>query len=283
MDNFVYNFAVFILGTAVGSFLNVVIFRLENGGKIVNDRSKCRHCRHILAWYDLIPILSFILLRGKCRYCKRPISIQYPLVEIATGVLFLLIFNLQSSIFSKFSIFNLQFLASSFYLLFVGCSLIVIFVCDLKHYIIPDKVVYPAIGIALIYRLAEILNFGHWRLVEIWNLGSESLATFLNPFIAAVGTGAFFLSIVLLTRGKGMGGGDVKLGFLIGLVLAWPLVLVALLFSFTLGSFVGIFLVLVGKKKMKSTIPFGPFMVAGTLITLFWGREILRMYFSLLS
>ncbi|MCK4891200.1 MAG: prepilin peptidase, partial [Candidatus Pacebacteria bacterium] len=267
-----FYFIILILGLIVGSFLNVVIFRLENGEKIVNDRSKCLRCKHVLAWYDLIPVLSFIFLKGKCRYCEERISWQYPVVEMGTGILFIIVFSIQYSVFSIF------------YLLFwfyIVSALIVIFVYDLKHYIIPDKVIYPAIAITFIYRLFEILNFGHLNLFRIWNLPAQgwsalggeigNLITVFNPFIAAILASAFFLSIVLLTHGRGMGGGDVKLGFLMGLILGWPLVLIALFLSFILGSIIGIFLILVGKKKMKSMIPFGPFLVLGTFIAMFWG------------
>ena len=278
-----FYFIILILGLIVGSFLNVVIFRLENGEKIVNDRSKCLRCKHVLAWYDLIPVLSFIFLKGKCRYCEERISWQYPVVEMGTGILFIIVFSIQYSVFSIF------------YLLFwfyIVSALIVIFVYDLKHYIIPDKVIYPAIAITFIYRLFEILNFGHLNLFRIWNLPAQgwsalggeigNLITVFNPFIAAILASAFFLSIVLLTHGRGMGGGDVKLGFLMGLILGWPLVLIALFLSFILGSIIGIFLILVGKKKMKSMIPFGPFLVLGTFIAMFWGEWIMGWYVNMI-
>ena len=268
-----FYFIILILGLIVGSFLNVVIFRLENGEKIVNDRSKCLHCKHILAWYDLIPVLSFIFLKGRCRYCGERISWQYPAVEIATGILFIIVFSIQYSVFSIF------------YLLFwfyIVSALIVIFVYDLKHYIIPDKVIYPAIAITFIYRMFEILKFSHLDLIGNWKLEIGNLITVFNPFIAAILASAFFLSIVLLTHGRGMGGGDVKLGFLMGLILGWPLVLIALFLSFIIGSVIGIFLILVGNKKMKSMIPFGPFLVLGTFIALFWGKGIMEWYLNMI-
>ncbi|MCK4592371.1 prepilin peptidase [Candidatus Parcubacteria bacterium] len=285
---FLFYIIIFIFGLAVGSFLNVVIFRLENGEKIVNDRSKCLHCKHILAWYDLIPVLSFIFLRGRCRYCGERISWQYPLVELGTGTLFLLIFNFSAQ---GGPASGWQFLPLLFWFYIVS-SLTVIFIYDLKHYIIPDKIIYPAIIVTFIYKLFEIWNFGHWNLFGILNLPAQgwsalggeigNLIIVFNSFIAAIFTSAFFLSIVLLTRGRGMGGGDVKLGFLMGLILGWPLVLAALFLSSILGSMVGIFLIFIGKKKMKSMIPFGPFLVLGTFIALFWGERIVEWYLNMI-
>ncbi len=263
-----YNIIIFVFGLIVGSFLNVVIFRLENGGKIVDDRSKCLHCKHILEWYDLIPILSFIFLKGKCRYCKRSISIQYPLIELLTGVLFVLIFNF-------------QFISLLFWL-YITAIFIVIFAYDLKHYIIPDKIIYPAIAITSVYKLFEILRFGHWDLIGNRKLEIGNLITAFNPFIAAILASTFFLSIVLFTRGKGMGGGDVKLAFLMGLLLGWPIILLSLFSSFILGSFVGICLILIGKKKMGSMIPFGPFLIIGTFVGLFWGERIVKWYLDII-
>ncbi|MBU4000256.1 prepilin peptidase [Patescibacteria group bacterium] len=283
---------MFFLGLIAGSFLNVVICRLETGETMVSGRSHCPRCGHILAWYDLVPVFSFLMLKGKCRYCGKPISIQYPMVEMATGILFLSIFNYQFSIFNEFSISNFQFLnsafnffyflLSTFYFLFIISSLIIIFVYDLRHYIIPDKIVYPAIIVSVIYSLFENLNFGHWDLFGNWKLEIGNLITLFNPFIAAILTGAFFLSIVLITKGAGMGGGDVKIAFLMGLILGWPKVLAALFLAFTAGAIYGIILILMRKKTLKSKVPFGPFLVAGTLVALFWGGEIMRWYFGYL-
>ena len=265
-----YNIIIFIFGLIIGSFLNVVIFRLENGGKIVNDRSKCLRCEHTLEWYDLIPVLSFIFLKGKCRYCNSKISWQYPIVELATGILFLLIFNFQFSIFSEFSIFNFQFLSLLFWF-YITSIFIVIFAYDLKHYIIPDKIIYPAIIIATGFNLFN--NIQH----SIFNV--QSIFNFLFPAFLASG---FFYAIIIITKGKGMGGGDVKLAFLMGLLLGWPIILLSLFSSFILGSLVGIFLILIGKKKMGSMIPFGPFLIIGTFTGLFFGKEIIKWYLDVI-
>ncbi len=133
------NLFVFILGLCAGSFLNCVIYRLEKGKKMT-ARSYCPKCKKQLKWRDLVPVLSFLILKGKCRSCKKPISWQYPAVELATGLIFLLIFNP-------------ELILNTLYLLLISCFLVIIFVYDLKHYLIPDKVLFPAIVIALIYDL----------------------------------------------------------------------------------------------------------------------------------
>ncbi len=290
MVDLVYNFIIFTLGLVIGSFLNVVIFRLDSEEKIVNDRSKCLHCGHILAWYDLAPILSFVFLKGKCRYCKRAISIQYPLIEMATGVLFVLIYNFSVQ---KIQILDWQFFIFVFYFLFIASVLIVIFAYDLKHYIIPDKVIYLAIIVSLMFDLfGDFVKNGNFYFSLI--SGGQGIfnfqflmyniqnSQFFNYLFAAFLAGGFFLAIVLLTRGNGMGGGDVKLGFLMGLILGWPAVLTAIFSSFIFGSIIGLYLIAVGKKKMKSMIPFGPFLVLGTFLSLFWGEEIVKWYFSII-
>jgi leader peptidase (prepilin peptidase) / N-methyltransferase len=285
---------IFLLGLAVGSFLNVVIFRLESGKKIVNDRSMCMSCGHILAWHDLLPVLSFILLRGKCRYCREKISWQYPIVELATGIVFVLITKYQ------LQIIDYEHLISQFpdlpisisYLLFIASSLIVMFVYDLKHYIISDKVIYPAIIVALAYSLfSEVIrnNFQfsifNFQTISNFQFLAYNLRNsyFINHFFAAFLAGGFFFSIVWLTKGKGMGGGDVKLAFLMGLILGWPVILVSVFLSFIVGSIFGISLIFMGKKKMKSMIPFGPFLIFGTFVGLFWGEKIVKWYLGLID
>lgn len=277
-----YYFFIFLFGLAVGSFLNVVIFRLENGWSIVNDRSKCMHCKHVLSWYDLFPILSFVALKARCRYCKKKISWQYPIVEISTALIFLLIFNFKFLISNELLIFNAKFLIEIFYYFFIASAFIVIFVYDLNHYIIPDEVIYLAIAIALVFNLYADTGI-------IYNISSLDLqfilnnSVFINHFFAAVNSFIFFFAIVFFTNGKGMGGGDVKLGFLMGLLLGWPMVFLSIFLSFILGSVVGILLVLRKKKNMKSMIPFGPFLIIGTMAGLFWGEEIARWYFGMIN
>ena len=260
-------FLLFLIGIFVGSFLNVIINRLPRKETIIKGRSHCESCKKELAWYDLIPLLSFMLLRGKCRYCNKQLSLYYPIIEFSTGILFVLVYafvNFQFSIFnfqsiSQFLIFNSlifnpQSLISLVYYLFIASSFIVIFFEDLEFGIIPDKVIFPAVILSLFYFL--IVN-------------PQSL--FIN-LISAIGTCAFFLILFLITKGKGMGFGDVKLAFLLGLILGFPKIILALYLAFLTGAFVGIILILWKKKKsIREAIPFGPFLIAGALTSLFLG------------
>jgi len=249
---------IFIFGLAVGSFLNCIIYRLKVDKSFLEGRSYCPKCEHILGWKDLIPIFSFLILKGKCRYCHERISWQYPLVEIATGLLFLLIFNFQ------FSIFNFQSLLVTSYWLLVACFLIIIFVYDFKHYLIPDKIIYPAITIAFLYNIFYSYFILHT---------SDFI---FHTLFAALGAAAFFLLIVLFSKGKWMGIGDVKLAFFMGLFLGFPNILIALFLAFLVGAIIGLGLIALGKKTLKSEVPFGPFLVIGTFIALFWGDKLIK-------
>lgn len=279
---FLFYLFIFLFGLIIGSFLNVVIFRLESGEQIVGGRSHCQHCSHVLSWYDLFPVLSFLALLGKCRYCHRRLSMQYPLVELATAIMFISVvgfLGLEPDWILKFG-FNESI--KIFYYWFIVSSLIVIFVYDLRHYIIPDSIIYLAIGVSLACLLLGVLGFNNWDLIGHYSFGnSQELGTyspFISGLLAAILAGGFFFAIVVFTKGEGMGGGDVKLVFLMGLVLGWPKILLALFIAFTVGAICGIILMFIRKKTFKSAIPFGPFLVLGTFIALFWGNEIVRWY-----
>jgi prepilin signal peptidase PulO-like enzyme (type II secretory pathway) len=259
--NIILYIIVFILGLIIGSFLNCVIYRLEEEKSFLKGRSFCPHCKHILNWGDLIPVFSFIFLKTRCRYCREKISFQYPLVELATGLLFVSLLNY--GFLSPFYILH-----SIFFILF-SCFLIIIFIFDLKHYIIPDKVIFPAIITALIYNL-YLLFISHYP-----------LSTILNNFYAAFGAALFFLIIVLATKGKGMGVGDIKLAFFMGLLLGLPNILVALFLAFLIGAIIGLGMIALKKKTLKSEIPFGPFLILGTFIALFWGSNLINWYLNL--
>ncbi len=262
---------IFIFGLIVGSFLNVVICRLKTKEEIFFSRSHCPHCKKNLKWFDLIPILSFISTFGKCRYCGKKISLQYPLVEIATGLLFLLIFWHLNFGFGLEQ-FGTIWILNLIYSLFILCSLIVIFVYDLKHYIIPDKIVFPAIATAFFYQLISNISAtgGQYPI-------SNSFYIIFSAFLAA----GFFFLIILISKGEWMGFGDVKLAFLMGLIVGWPNILFALFLAFILGAAIGLILIGLKIKSIKSQIPFGPFLVAATVIMMFWGEIIKDIYFSL--
>ncbi len=246
------NLFVFLFGLVVGSFLNCVIYRLETKQTFLKGRSFCPYCKQVLKWQDLIPVFSFLILRGKCRYCRKRISYYYPLVELFTAIIFFLIF------------WHLDFgfdLTFGFWIL-ISSFLIIIFVYDLKHFIIPDKIIYPAIFIALLRTVLGVPP---------------------RTVLVAFGAAGFFLLIVLISRGRWMGVGDIKLAFLMGLLLGFPYILVALFFSFLIGAIIGIGLILAKRKTMKSEVPFGPFLVTGTFVVLFLGQRIIQWYLNLFN
>jgi len=250
--------SIFLFGLIVGSFLNCVIFRLERGKSFLKGRSYCPHCKHKLAWYDLIPVLSFVTLRRRCRYCKKLISWQYPIVELATGILFVLVINTQLSAIN----YQLSIISSIYYLLIVS-FLIIIFIYDFKHFIILDKVLFPIIAISFLYLIAN------------------NQLSIINYSFSAFGASGFFLLIYLFSRGKYLGFGDVKLAILLGLLLGWPRIILALFLSFLIGGIIGLGLIVLSKKKLKSEVPFAPFLIFGTLVALFWGEQIISWYLSL--
>ncbi len=264
---------IFLIGLCVGSFLNAVIYRLKTGEGVVKDRSCCPRCGHSLGFLDLIPVLSFILLKARCRYCGEKISYQYPLVELATGGLFLLIFNHQVSIPYEPSIFSFQGAVELLFLVIISSLLIIIFVYDLKHYIIPDRVVYPGLALTIVYRIFKGARCG----VEVSSCG------FFNPFLAGIGAGGVFLAIYLLSRGRWLGFGDVKLVFLMGLALGFPKIVIAVFLASFIGSIIGSGLVFWSRKGWKSEIPFGPFLAAGFFIALLYGDFIVKAYFDILT
>jgi prepilin signal peptidase PulO-like enzyme (type II secretory pathway) len=265
-------FFVFSLGLCIGSFLNCAIYRLERKESFVKGRSYCPHCKHVLIWLDLVPVVSFLFLGGKCRYCHKKISLQYPLIEIITAIMFLLIFNFQVPSISQFSIIDIINLV---FLWYVVSSLITIFIYDLKHYLIPDIVLFPAIMISFLYRCLNISNLSLFR---TWSLGFWIFIPLINYLVASVLASAFFLVIFIVSKGRWMGFGDVKLAILLGLLVGFPNILVALFLSFLFGAIIGVLLIFLQKKGLKSEMPFAPFLILGTFLALLWGQEIIQWY-----
>jgi len=251
-------FFLFILGCAIGSFLNVLIDRLPNEESI-NGRSHCDSCKKTIAPYDLIPVLSYILLKGKCRYCHKKLSIQYPLIELLTGVIFTLIVY-----FSPFArpllegqFFIPHMVQLGIYLAAASCF-VVIFFADVKYQIIPDEM---QVGLLVLVLFQKIIDT-----VTVMQLGSS--------LFAAMVTMAPILFLYLITRGRGMGFGDVKLSFIVGFLLGIKGGLSALYIAFVLGAVVGIYFLILKKKKMKSKIAFGPFIVLGTVMIILFQQEV---------
>lgn len=262
---------LFIFGLAIGSFLNVLIDRLPNEQSIMG-RSYCDHCKHKLAWNDLIPVFSFVFLGGKCRYCGKKISWQYPLIEILTGISFVLIFNpdligvnFQFPIFNEFSnslIFKIGMLG-------LVSTLIVIFFSDLKYQIIPDSMQITFFIFALFIHIFSLKYF--WNLeFGIWSFLISGVVVLLPILI-----------LYWLTKGRGMGFGDVKLAFIIGFFLGLKAGLLALYCSFILGAIIGLALIIFKQKKLKSKIAFGPFLILGMIIVLIWQKELFDLIYKI--
>jgi len=248
---------VFILGLLIGSFLNVVILRMNTGRSVVTGRSACPRCSKKLSWFELVPVFSFLFQRGKCRGCKTRISFQYPIVELTTAVLFIVLY-IKIPLAVGFSAYSwLSFLFS----LIVACTLIVIAVYDTRHKIIPDMAVYLFILLGLLSIAVKETLFP----------GFSATAALVEGVVVGL---PFFL-IWWLSKGKMMGFGDVKLALGIGWLLGASGGFVALILAFWIGAIVGLFLIALShNKSMKSEIPFGPFLILGTLIASVWGITI---------
>lgn len=257
---------LFIFGLFIGSFLNVVIDRLPRGESVIVGRSHCDMCHHTLAWYDLVPILSFVSLRGKCRYCKKFIGYNYPIIELSTGTLFIITFLAllphQAYVYHMF--LNWEFILTLGFYLFVTSALLIIFFTDLWYGIIPDAIEIPLLCITLLHLFFSPQSI----LVSI----SSGIASFL-----------LFFFLFLITRGKGMGLGDVKFAFVMGLLLGWPSIVVGLYIAFLTGAAVALILVLVRKKRFHGgTIAFGPFLVVATFVSEFFGASLWHILLNLL-
>lgn len=280
---------LFIFGIFVGSFLNLISDRLPNKKKIVFGRSECEFCRKPLGIKNLIPIFSFIFQKGKCSFCNRKLSFYYPFSEFLTGVVFMLAGYLSNFI----NIIDAQTIFILFYYLVVFSFFVAMFLTDIKYYLILDSLIIPAIifvsASSLIFRGLDLLDL-HRNLssdqVGVYLLRTDyfndkillSLKDFGFVVLGAVIISLFFLFLILITKGRGMGFGDVKLGFLIGLVNGFPFSIIAIFIGFVLGAFYSIVLMLSKKKTMKDTIAFGPFLIMGSLLTFLFGPVLWNWY-----
>ena len=253
-----------LLGLAVGSFLNVCIDRLPRNESIVNPPSHCSVCQHKLAVKDLIPLFSYLRLRGRCRYCQASIPRKLFWVELATGLIF-------AFLYWWCVVFNPELGIVTFGVMaFYACLFTIIFIIDLEHGLILNKVVYPGMVIALLLSLYP-LPWLHESMVT--RIAYAALG-------GAIGFAILFL-IAIVSRG-GMGWGDVKLTALIGLAIGFPLVFVSLIMGAILGGIVAVALIIAKKKTRRETIPFGPFLALAVMITLLWGSDILSWYLRLM-
>lgn len=253
---------LFIFGLAVGSFLSVVIYRLRSGESALKGRSRCDHCKKQIAWFDNVPLLSYLWLGGKCRYCKKEIAVEHLILELLVGLQFVWVYWLLKVNFSFFGhLEGFYSLSLLLYWLILFSGSLVIAVYDIKYMLIPDEVLFPLIGVSFL----RLFLSHQWQVL-----------------ITALLSMGFIYSIHVLTRGRGMGFGDVKLAFLMGLVLGWPLIVVAYFVAFLTGAGVGVILMLINIKKFKDKIAFGPFLLFGMMIAKLWGTKIWQWYFSFL-
>ena len=248
-------FIVFLLGSLIGSFLNVCIHRLPRNLSVIFPSSRCPSCNIPIKTYDNIPLLSFLLLGGRCRYCKTRISLRYPLVEALNALMYVLV------------LWRFGF-GWHMPVLFAFCSaMIVITFIDLDFQIIPDTITLPGIPVGLI--TASLVLQDPFDRSSILGLGGAIIGLFTG--------GVLFYVIAVLSKG-GMGGGDIKMMAMVGSFMGWKSVLLTTFAGSLLGSCVGIFLMVVKGKGRKTKVPFGPFLAAGALISLFYGQEILSLY-----
>jgi len=240
----------FLIGLSFGSFLNCLIYRLHNK-KTILGRSFCPQCGYQLKWWENIPLFSFIFLKGKCSHCHQRISLQYPIVELLTGLLFVFAFlqNISS---------GWQPIIINWFIFFI---LAFIFIYDLKYQEVELTILWPAIALIFLYNFL---------------IGSQPLKSLLiSMSVGAV----FFLIQYLVTRGKGIGLGDVWVGVFMGAVLVeLKILVIALFFAYIIGSIISLILLATKKGKLKTKLPLAPFLVIGTFIALFWGQTIVNWY-----
>lgn len=259
-------FFVFLLGLGVGSFVNAWVYRIHAQKGILMERSECPHCHRQLAVLDLIPVVSFFLLNGRCRFCHRSISWHYPVVELIVAALFVMVtmhhFSLSPGLALQPRDLGLsQALFTVLRDYFVIAFFATLFICDLRYYILPDRVSLP--GIVLVGGL------------NLW-IGMPWTSLALGALIG----GGFFAAQFFLSKGEWVGGGDIRLGVLMGVLLGPALTLVALFIAYIVGAIVGVALVLFKQKTLSSIVPFGTFLTGSTLVALLFGNVILQWYLS---
>jgi leader peptidase (prepilin peptidase) / N-methyltransferase len=241
-----------IVGAVIGSFLNVVIFRLPARESVVAPRSRCRACGTPLQWFDNIPMISFVALQARCRACDAPISWRYPIVELATAGLFALAAWGTTS--PADLVIGWVFLA----------ALVAITGIDLDHQIIPDRITLPGIAVGFLSSF----------------LGTR--VSWVESLLGIVAGGGILFAVIMLSGG-GMGGGDMKLGAMMGAFLGYKLALLALFSAVLLGGIVALALLSTGIRKRKDPIPFGPFLAIGSVLAMLWGEAVLRWYLNVFS
>lgn len=270
---------LFLFGSAVGSFINVVSLRFREERKlwdsdVIGGRSKCPHCKKVLLWHELIPVLSFIVQLGKCRTCSKPLPLQYPIVEIITGAVWVLVPMHILALLPHAYIVAALFVAV--FSLFILLALI-----DIRLRIIPDElnVIIAILGALIALEISKI-GTGSFSFLGYYAMLFGNVQNIVANRILASAVGFLFLgAIALFTRGRAMGMGDVKFMIPLGILFGFPDIAAILAFAFIIGAVVSIPLLIRGKKRMKDTVPFGPFLVLGAALVFFFGFQIFDLYF----
>jgi len=273
MTTFIF-FIIFVFGLAIGSFINALAFRIENKMSISRGRSICPECKHQLAWHDNVPVVSYILLRGKCRYCQKPISAQYPIVEILTAFTFVAM----SWKVGLGTITNYQLpitkVTELIAILFVTFCLILVALYDQRTTYVLSGYVYAGIVATLVYLLATYTGS--------WEVGKVGLYILPNLVAAMVAMLPFAL-LYLVSKGAWMGAGDIEIAALLGFLLGWPNMFVALYFAFIAGSIWGLAKIYIFKNAgLKSEMPFAPFLIAGTVFAFIFSEQLINLYVKIL-
>jgi len=263
---------LFLMGLIWGSFLNVVIYRTSHGSSPLSGRSVCPKCKHLIPWKYNIPLLSYLILKGRCAYCHKSISVRYPLIESLTGIFFVWWFVVGFNFFRLVG--SPWVVVQPLFWLVVGMILIAIFLVDLMYMVIPFSLNLFLFTLAFFYRIFLV------------GFGIMTVRDFILSIIVGLSLCVLFMMMQVFAKvykGKdGVGLGDMFLAPSLGLLLGWPKILPAIFAAFFGGSMVGILLILLNKKKLGQYLPFGPFLILGTLIGLVWGNQIFSWYISLL-
>jgi prepilin signal peptidase PulO-like enzyme (type II secretory pathway) len=276
---------LFIFGLAFGSFFNVVAMRYD-GERFVfsaarlGGRSHCTHCRHTLRWFELVPVVSFLAQRGRCRVCHARLSLAYPLTEFVTGLIFVLV---PWRVGNFYGATGGVYIALAALWVAVFCVLLLISEIDLRLGVIPDEltVLLLVLGIAIVAVL-ENSDTLPTSFLFFFLIGLDATAgVSLGHVVGALAGVGFFGGLWVLTKGRGMGMGDVKLALPLGFLLGWPDIIVAFMASFIIGAAVGVAAIFARRKTMASAIPFGPFLAIGAFVIFLWGDAIVRAYLQI--